>query len=30
MAADPTGFDRAAFLKTLGPELADFFDKTLK
>ena len=30
MAADPTGFDRAAFLKTLGSELADFFDKALK
>jgi len=30
IAADPPGFDRAAFLKTLGQELADFFDKTLK
>ena len=30
IAADPPGFDRAAFLKTLGPEIADFFDKTLK
>jgi predicted dienelactone hydrolase len=30
MAADPPGFDRAAFLKTLGTEIADFFDKTLK
>ncbi len=30
IAADPPGFDRAAFLKALGPELADFFDKTLK
>jgi predicted dienelactone hydrolase len=30
IAADPPGFDRAAFLKTLGPELADFFDKALK
>ncbi len=30
MAADPPGFNRAAFLKTLGPEMADFFDKTLK
>ncbi len=29
MAADPSGFDRAAFLKGLGPELADFFDKAL-
>ena len=28
--ADPSGFDRAAFLKGLGPELADFFDKALK
>jgi predicted dienelactone hydrolase len=27
---DPPGFDRAAFLKKLGPEIADFFDKTLK
>jgi hypothetical protein len=30
MAADPPGFDRAAFLKTLGPDIADFFDKTLQ
>ena len=30
IAADPPGFDRAAFLKILGPEIADFFDKTLK
>ena len=30
MAADPPGFDRAAFLKSLGPEVAGFFDKTLK
>ena len=29
-AADPPGFDRAAFLNILGPELADFFDRTLK
>ena len=30
IAADPPGFDRAAFLKVLGSELADFFDKSLK
>lgn len=30
IAADPPGFDRAAYLKKLGPELADFFDRTLK
>jgi predicted dienelactone hydrolase len=30
IAADPPGFDRAAFLKTLGPAIADFFDKALK
>ena len=30
MAADPSGFDRAAFLKTMGTDIADFFDKTLK
>jgi predicted dienelactone hydrolase len=30
IAADPPGFDRAAFLKKLGPELADFFDRTLQ
>jgi len=30
IAADPPGFDRAAYLKNLGPELADFFDRTLK
>ena len=29
IAADPPGFDRAAFLKALGPEIAAFFDKAL-
>ncbi len=29
VAADPPGFDRAAFLKQLGPAIADFFDKNL-
>jgi predicted dienelactone hydrolase len=29
IAADPPGFDRAAFLKQLGPEIAAFFDKNL-
>lgn len=30
IAADPPGFNRAAFLKGLGPELAEFFDQALK
>ena len=30
IAADPPGFDRAAFLKQLGQEISDFFDTTLK
>ncbi len=30
MAADPAGFDRTAFLKKLGPDIADHFDKMLK
>jgi predicted dienelactone hydrolase len=30
IAANPPGFDRAAFLKKLGPEIADFFDRTLQ
>jgi predicted dienelactone hydrolase len=30
IAADPPGFDRAAFLERLGPEIADFFDKALQ
>lgn len=29
IAADPPGFDRAAFLKALGPEIAGFFDQAL-
>ena len=29
VAANPPGFDRAAFLKQLADELAAFFDKTL-
>ena len=30
IAADPPGFDRKAFLTSLGEELAGFFDKTLQ
>ena len=30
VAADPTGFDRAVFLKRLSPELPAFFDKAFK
>jgi predicted dienelactone hydrolase len=30
IAADPPGFDRKAFLDTLGEELAAFFDRTLQ
>jgi predicted dienelactone hydrolase len=30
VAADPPGFDRAGFLKGLGPDLAAFFDQALK
>lgn len=30
IAADPPGFDRKAFLATLGGELAAFFDRTLQ
>jgi len=30
LAADPPGFDRAAFLARLGAELCDFFDEVLR
>jgi pimeloyl-ACP methyl ester carboxylesterase len=28
IGADPAGFDRAAFLKQLAPELSSFFDRS--
>jgi hypothetical protein len=30
IAADPPGFDRKAFLASLGEQLAAFFDRTLQ